>query len=305
MRGPIVIGGLLLCLSSRAFAQTGAADEPPDPGRDGAPEDGEATPSERPREDTPPDVSSAEGPSNDASRLDPGTEDTVPRSSDPVSDDADDEDTADSTSSPTPYRSELLPSSDTSSNDPLRPPRSTTEGDREEGPTHAPIEDADADFEAFFVALSGHLSLLGDLVDRSTLLIRGGYGLYGGYRFGDFGVFAEIEHDLWVATEVELEVELGVLNLAGGFEFFYFDRRVRASVALGAAVLLAEQPFNGAGTTGIFFELRPVGLRWPIGEQWTFQVDPLTFAVEAPVLSTPTLVDIEYRTVLTLEWEGR
>ena len=102
-----------------------------------------------------------------------------------------------------------------------------------------------------------------------------------GVRFGDYGVFGEVGRDLWIVTESGLGVEAGVLNIAVGADMLYFGA-MRASVSVGVAVLLEEQPFHSVGHTGLFVEIRPTGIRWEMSDAWTFQIDPLTFAVEAP-----------------------
>lgn len=171
--------------------------------------------------------------------------------------------------------------------------------------THEPRDtDAESSRNRFWLGTILHLSLLGDLIDRSTLLVRAGYGFQGGYRWGDFGVFGLIEEDLWVGTEVDLELKAGVLNVAVGAELIYFDGHLRGTVAIGLAILLSDLPFHDAGRTGLFFEVRPTGLRVAMGGGFTFVFDPLTFAVEAPVLGSPSLVDVEYRIAASVEWES-
>ena len=56
-----------------------------------------------------------------------------------------------------------------------------------------------------------------------------------------------------------------------------------------------------AGTTGLFLDIRPIGLRWPVNRKVTLEVSPLSVTLLAPVLADPGIRKIEYRTVLTLE----
>ena len=154
----------------------------------------------------------------------------------------------------------------------------------------------------WWMAGAAHASFLGDLIDRSSLLIRFGFAFSGGYRLGPWGVFIRVEEDFWTETEVDLAVRHGALNIGSGLDFLYWDDRVRASVAMGPSVLVAKTAFNNAGHMGIFVDVRPTGLRFTAGD-WAVQIDPLTFTVEAPVLETPSLVEIQYRTAVLMEYD--
>lgn len=155
-----------------------------------------------------------------------------------------------------------------------------------------------------WVAATLHASVFGDLLDRSTLLPRFGYGVRGGARFGRWGVFGLVERDHWILSELDLRYVNGVLNLAVGGELLYANRRVSASLAVGTSTLLHHQPLNRAGTTGLYVAVRPAGLRYAVLRHATVQVDLLSLVVEAPVLRFPVLVEIQYRAALTLEYGG-
>ncbi len=170
-------------------------------------------------------------------------------------------------------------------------------------PTVAPEEPVRRRYT--WVSASLHASLFGDVIDRSTLQIRAGYAIMAGVRFGKWGVFGQFDHDLWGDTELDLGVSRGVVSFALGLDYLYFDERVRASIAFGAAVLLtSDVAFHDRGQTGVFFEIRPAGVRWSISDHWWVQLDPASFAVVAPIVSTPSLVDMEYRATLTFEWNS-
>lgn len=156
---------------------------------------------------------------------------------------------------------------------------------------------------AWWIAASGQASFLGDLIDRSTLVVRFGYGLAAGYRWERWGVFAQAEEDFWAETEIEFDVRRGVVNLGPGVDYFYWDDRVRASAVVGASILMSDTVLHDRGHVGLFLDLRPVGLRYGDAGGTTLQLDPLTFAVEAPVLGSPALVDVQYRFRLTLEYD--
>ncbi len=147
-----------------------------------------------------------------------------------------------------------------------------------------------------------HSSLFADMVDRSMLAPSFGYGLRAGVRWVLLGAFFQVEHNIWRTTEYRRELVPGALNIALGGELNYGGGLVRTSLALGPSFLLYDTMLDDAGEVGIFLEIRPVGLRWRVGDHLTIGLDPLTFDVVAPVLSGIPLVYVQYRTVLTLEW---
>lgn len=155
----------------------------------------------------------------------------------------------------------------------------------------------------FFVSADVHASLLSDIANSSLLNPTVGWAVKGGYRPGAWGVFLQVEQDLWQSTDTSGKTVLGALNVALGGEFVYADRFLRTSVAAGSSTLLFDTILDDAGATGFFFDLRPVGLRWSPLDQLIINLDPLSFAIVAPVLSGIPLVQIEYRTVLGVEYE--
>ena len=152
-----------------------------------------------------------------------------------------------------------------------------------------------------FVQVEGHVSLLSDAADRSTIGNYFGYGVRGGYRLGQWGFFGTVEHNLWLASESELSVQNGALNVGAGFEFHFFEGRVRSSLALGPSIQLFDTVLEKAGSVGFFIDARFAGLRWELNEHFALQLDPLSFALVAPIVGSIPLILAQYRTVLTLE----
>jgi hypothetical protein len=148
-----------------------------------------------------------------------------------------------------------------------------------------------------------HASFLSDASDRSLLQDTFGYAGRIGWRWDSFGIFLQGEQNLWDTREFERSIVQGALNLGLGAELLYFEQRARSSVAFGPSILLFDSGLDDAGSTGIFVDVRPVGLRWQFSDRVGLQVDPLTFTVVAPVLEGIPLVMVEYRTVLGLEFD--
>ena len=153
-----------------------------------------------------------------------------------------------------------------------------------------------------FVSADGHLSLLSDIANSTLLNPTFGWAVKGGYRPGDWGMFLQVEQDLWQSTDTSGNTVLGAMSFALGGEMFFSDGFVRSSVAVGSSTLLFNTVLDEAGSTGIFFDLRPTGLRWYPTEHIAINFDPLSFSIVAPVLSGIPLIQIEYRTVLGVEY---
>ncbi|HEX6244885.1 MAG TPA: hypothetical protein VFZ61_28390 [Polyangiales bacterium] len=157
-------------------------------------------------------------------------------------------------------------------------------------------ENAGGQLHGWFVGISLHASLLSDIRGLSNLLPTFGYGVRVGRRWDGLGGFLQLEHNLWWATESKQGLNLGALNAGLGFDAVYANGKVETSVAAGPSILLQSTPLDRAGHTGLFLELRPVGLRWKADEHVGFTFDPLSLAVVAPVLGGIPLIHIQYRT---------
>jgi hypothetical protein len=153
-----------------------------------------------------------------------------------------------------------------------------------------------------FVALEGHFSILSDLPERSMFQGSFGYGARGGYRWNSWGIFATFEHNLWVATEYKSDVVEGAINIGVGADLTYAHGFVRTSLALGPSILAFDTILDDAGSTGLFIDFRPIGLNWAVHDHLSIGLDPITFALVAPVLDGIPLIFVQYRTMLYLEY---
>jgi hypothetical protein len=155
--------------------------------------------------------------------------------------------------------------------------------------------------DAFFAGVEGHGSLLSDAPERSFINATVGYGIRGGYRFGRLGLVAEVERNYWLPTELSHALVPGALNIGVGAEWLAVDGRVRLSATAGPSILWYDATFDNKGTTGLFVDLRPVGLRWRPSRFIAVAFDPLSLAIVAPVLGSPGILQLEYRTLLGAE----
>jgi hypothetical protein len=153
-----------------------------------------------------------------------------------------------------------------------------------------------------FAAAEGHLSLLSDVPERSIINATLGYALRGGYRWDSWGVLIHVERNHWLPTELSRGIEPGALNVGLGVEYLAAGGRVRTSLAAGPSFLWFDTALDDKGTVGLFVEARPAGLRWRVSDHLRVVLDPLSVALVAPVLGQPGIRQLEYRTLLDLEY---
>jgi hypothetical protein len=156
-----------------------------------------------------------------------------------------------------------------------------------------------------FAAVEVHGSLLSDVPNRSLATATAGYGARAGVRGTRWGAFLQLEQNAWRGMEAAKGFDAGALNIALGGELHFADGRCRTALGLGTSTLLFRTVLDAPGTTGLFVDVRPVGLRWELPRGFTLQFDPLTVAIVAPVLGGIPLVQLEYRTLLSVEWASR
>ncbi len=152
-----------------------------------------------------------------------------------------------------------------------------------------------------FAQFELHFSTLNDAPERSFLNGAFGWDLRAGYRYQGWGAFAFVEHDLWLASEMGMNVVNGVFNYGAGLDLIHGGGYVRTSLAFGLSTLVYDTALDKAGTTGVFADVHPLGLRYAVHRRVVVGFDPLTFTLVAPQLSGIPLVRIEYRTALYAE----
>ncbi|MCA9576784.1 MAG: hypothetical protein R3B40_29940 [Polyangiales bacterium] len=163
--------------------------------------------------------------------------------------------------------------------------------------------------------LSGgvHSAFLSDVIDGSWQGLTFGAELKLGFRGSSsrlLGVFLQLDTSFWLAPVVAEgdagrpfdSVLQGALNVGLGADVRYFDDHLRGAFSAGLSVLLRDNVVDNAGSVGVFIDFRPAGVRVPLRRGGVLVIDPLTFTFLAPDLSRIPLVQIEYRTVLVIEF---
>ena len=152
-----------------------------------------------------------------------------------------------------------------------------------------------------FVRAESHASVLSDAPERSVLASTFGVGVRGGYTWGQWRGLAHLERNYWLSTELADRMKAGALNLGFGVEYLSAQGFVRTSAGLGTSTLMFETLLDERGTTGLFFDLRPVELCWMPLDSLGITLTPFSFTYVSPVLDNPPIRMVLYRTILGLE----
>lgn len=156
---------------------------------------------------------------------------------------------------------------------------------------------AAADHSAF-VQVEGATSVLTEWAGGDLTPSTAAYGATIGYHWDTLELAALVDHTYWLADGVTRSGGFAdtVLNAAVEGAFTSFRDRARHALAVGTSTMLFATPEAPRGHTGLFVEVKPVGLRLGLGAGWRVELEPLNFAIMAPVLDGIPLVNVAYRT---------
>lgn len=91
-------------------------------------------------------------------------------------------------------------------------------------------------------------------------------------------------------------------NFGIGAEVFYFQRRMRTSLAIGASFLYREAPPDPIGTVGAYLDFTPSSYVLRPHRNFGIVLAPLSLFIAVPAFEGIPLVIIQYRTTVTLEF---
>lgn len=97
-------------------------------------------------------------------------------------------------------------------------------------------------------------------------------------------------------------VVAGAANFGPGFEYRFFDERVRTAAFGGVSVLLFDTAVETAPRLGFFLETTALGIRWPLTSGTALRLDPIGFQLSVPVLVGIPLVHYQFRHTLSFEF---
>ena len=154
-----------------------------------------------------------------------------------------------------------------------------------------------------FLNVDAGLSILGETGHREHFARSYALGIRGGWRWGKWGAFGQVEPAYWLVSTPDGDEELqGALNLGVGGEFLSADGLVRTALSVGPSVLVTAGDVDEPGSVGFYFELRPAGLRWQVAERFVIGLDPILLSIMVPVLEGIPLIELEYRTAVIGEY---
>ena len=146
-----------------------------------------------------------------------------------------------------------------------------------------------------------HGSIITNAARRSLLAPTIGWEIWGRYSWERWGLVFKTEQNAWVPAEFGGGIESGVINIGVGPTYRYAAGHMRASMAAGTSTLLFKTFFHNPGRTGVFVDVRPSTILFPVGRLARFTFDPLTFSVVAPAVGRPRLMHFQYRLAVGFE----
>lgn len=157
--------------------------------------------------------------------------------------------------------------------------------------------------DQLYAAPDVHLAVLGEAENAAKFARVFGMGLQVGQRWGAWGAFGRVELSGWQSPTLQEQSELqGAVNVGLGVDLLSVGGRVQTSLVLGPSVLLrGTEGLDSAGEVGVFGELRPAGLRFDL-DPMVLSFHPISCAIVVPVLSGIPLVEIQFRTSLSVEF---
>ncbi|MBN2714218.1 MAG: hypothetical protein JXX14_00105 [Deltaproteobacteria bacterium] len=166
-----------------------------------------------------------------------------------------------------------------------------------------PAQSTESTGNRFFVSAHALGAVGSDMETMSNSAVGVGWSVRGGLRQDWLGLFAECQRDFWLATDKDVEMTKGVINLGVGAEIMLFDERLKMSLAMGTSTLLFDAIFDEAGTTGMYVDFQPTVFRWRLTRRLVFELSPFGATLMIPAVAAPMLKRLEYRTTLGLEWQ--
>ena len=155
----------------------------------------------------------------------------------------------------------------------------------------------------FFGQVELSPAFLSKVMTGTGFLSSLGYALRCGYRWRLFEISGQIEHNLWLDSDMGEDSTLGTLNMGLGLGLVYFDEHLRSTLTLGISTMLFDGRMDDAGTTGFFLDMRPAGIRWRLNDRLWLELHPLALQIEIPSVARVPIANISFRTIIALEAE--
>jgi hypothetical protein len=124
-----------------------------------------------------------------------------------------------------------------------------------------------------------------------------------GYRWGKWGVGGVVEANFFRQKNLaDGDDHFAALLVGVDGEVLAANGWIRSRVGGGLAVVLSGTELDEPGKTGFYADIKPGGIRFVVGDAMRLTFDPLSMAILVPDASGIPLVDIQYRSTLSLEF---
>ena len=152
------------------------------------------------------------------------------------------------------------------------------------------------------IALSGFQSYITQVLSNSAK--NGGYAVAGrgGFRIGQWGGFAELQYVGWTGYSRDQKDTQMSYNFGLGFEYLYFQNRLRTALSAGMAILATEAVPDPPGRVGAYVEVLPASYVLSPWKHLNLILTPLSLYIGMPSLKGIPLVIIQYRMSVAVEF---
>lgn len=117
-----------------------------------------------------------------------------------------------------------------------------------------------------------------------------------------FGVTALVTTFRSRQVPTDGEEWLVTFELGATAQLSLFDGHARSALGFGPSFLLRGAEVDElTNAPGMFLDLRPLGVRFPLGARTALVLDPLGVLIVAPRLSATPLADVQFNTTLSVE----
>lgn len=147
------------------------------------------------------------------------------------------------------------------------------------------------------------LSNVSESPDQQSVARAMAAGVHSGYRWGKWGLGGVMEFNFFRQRNlVDEHDQFAALLLGVDGEVLAAGGWMRSRLSGGLAVVLKGTELDEPGRTGFFLDIKPGGFRFVVGDATRLTFDPLTMAVLIPDASGIPLVDVQYRSSVSLEF---
>jgi hypothetical protein len=153
------------------------------------------------------------------------------------------------------------------------------------------------------VAPAVSVSNVSESPDKRKFLRAVAPAVRGGHRWGKWGVGASAETNFFSQENLDGNRDQFAALLVGvDGEVLAASGWIRSRVGAGLAVVLKGTNLDEPGKAGFYADLKPGGFRFVVGDAMRLTFDPISLAILLPDATGIPLIDVQYRSSLSLEF---